>query len=175
MHPQRTARLIDNLETELADERKKHRTAVHQARQHADTLRQEAANARGETSRVLEQLNALQKKHDALRQQFETEIQQHATLFTDRQNDIDELKAGYERRLEHLRHALADAHALLADRNDYDALRQMTLIDMTQGNTTPAPSSTPAPAVREAQPKHSTTSSRAQSSKSTDWLEPLPD
>ncbi len=162
MHPRRTARLIDGLEKELARERENSRVAQQQSRQQADALREEAANARGLTSRTREQLDDLQKKHDALRQKFETEMQQHATLFTDSQHDIDELKAGYERRIEHLHHALADAHALLADRGDYEALRQMTLIDMTSSATAPA-APEPAPAVSPETPGTS------------DWLEPLPD
>lgn len=42
---------------------------------------------------------------------------------------IEEMKRSYERRLSHLRHALADARAMLAARADYPALAEMTLIN----------------------------------------------
>lgn len=167
MHPWRAARRINELEKELAEADGNYREARRQGRQQADTLRDEAARARGETERVLEQLGDLREKHENLRRKVSEEMQRQATLFTDRQSDMEELKAGYERRLEHLRHALADARALLAERTDYDALRQMTLIDMAPSVSLPSP---PDPSRAPSSRRTAESTSRP-----ADWLEPLPD
>lgn len=165
MHPQQASRRIALLEKELEEALEEGRLARMQAEQQAETLREEVAQARGETSRAMEQLDDLRKKHESLKKQAAKEMQRNASLFSDRQSEIEELKAGYERRLEHLRHALADARALLAERMDYDALRQMTVIDMT-------PKPNPAP---KAAPKAVEKPVDERPEKSTDWLEPLPD
>jgi hypothetical protein len=40
------------------------------------------------------------------------------------------MKEHYERRIKMLKHALADARAIIKDRSDYDSLHQLAVIDM---------------------------------------------
>lgn len=167
LHPRKTVRRLMELENELNKLREECEVLQRNNQQQITELREKTAVANGEASRALEQLSELRNKYNKLKQQAEREQQRKSTLFVDYQSDINELKAGYERRLEHLRHALADANALLADRRDYDALQQMTLIDMTPET----------PAI--AKPQEVTSKQQppvpVEPKKTPEWLEPLPD
>lgn len=81
----------------------------------------------------------IRKQYDLLKKEFETfrnnsmtraeaeaEIKELKALA----EQVDDMKMHYELRIKHLRHALADARALLADRDVYDAGRQLDVIDL---------------------------------------------
>lgn len=169
LHPQQTARRFAELQNDLAEVRQEGIRAGEQAEAELARLRQEVAEARGETAKYKERLEETARKYERLKEQTLMENRRRDSLFADHRCDMEELKAGYERRLEHLRHALADAHALLADRNDYDDLRQMTIVDMTAPREGPPQQKGDNVAQTPGAEKAGT------SAGADDWLEPLPD
>ena len=116
------------------------------------------------------------------------------TELRERQDEIEELKAmvpevekmraSFELRIRNLRHALREARALLADREDYDDLRQMTVIDNfttpgnprdTAGNHVGDTAAGKRNATSTPNPKNRESGNRESGKNDNDWLMPLPD
>lgn len=108
---------------------------------------------------------------------------------------VEGMKEHYERRIKMLKHALADAKAIIKDRSDYEALHQLAVIDMEAGQSTKQESTdtientkmgnktnseyyTPSLFEEEAQQEHRgirVPDLNAAKQPTRDWLQPLPE
>lgn len=153
-----------------------------------DRLRQENDALGKSIAQMEERLKEAQESLEGSRREVQR-LRRANTELRERQDEIEELKAmvpevekmraSFELRIRNLRHALREARALLADREDYDDLRQMTVIDnfTTPGN----PRDTAGNHVGDtAAGKRNATSTpkpknRESGKNDNDWLMPLPD
>ena len=144
-HPRRTAAAFAALEQELAALRQREKelngslqARVEELEAENRRLAEEARTARQAADANRAEMLRVRRDYDTLRKDSVTnaEIDRRMQEMDRELSKVEDMRASYERRIAHLKHSLADARALLADRADYDALRQ--LIDMSDA-TPPAP------------------------------------
>lgn len=142
-------------------------------------VRSGAEASGNEMLRIRRQYDALKKEYDAYRanSMSRSEAEKQVSEIRKMLTGIDDLKEHYERRIKHLRHALADARAMLSDRDAYQAARELDVIDLSapvvpagNGDNERAWDAQRFSAGAAQEP-----SSAGATEANTDWLEPLPD
>lgn len=150
-------------------------------------LENEVASLKAEIEKVRKGAEAsgremlgIRKKYDALKKEFDTyrtnsmsrhEAEKEVREIKKMLRGVEDLKAHYELRIKHLRHALADARAMLADRESYNAAKEIGVIDLHDKPSAreQRPSVAPASTFNSDESPANTDSSGGQ------WFEPLPE
>jgi chromosome segregation ATPase len=95
-------------------------------------LTEKATRASKQAEANMHELLRVRREYDEYRHTAldHDEIQQQVKEITDMVDKVEAMKEHYERRIKMLKHALADARAIIKDRSDYDSLHQLAVIDM---------------------------------------------
>lgn len=168
-------------------------TALSQEREMTASLKAECNTLQATLSKVRSGAEASGKEmlkvrtqYDSLKKEFElyrrnsmprSEAEADMKEIKEMIAKVDDMKQHYERRIKHLRHALADAQALLADRDAYAAARELDVIDLSASSTSETSRQNrsdktdilPSPATKDDK------KSGKEITQATNWLEPLPD
>jgi chromosome segregation ATPase len=95
-------------------------------------LEAEANHAAKQAEANMHELLRVRREYDEYRHTAldSDEVQQQIQEITAMVEKVEAMKEHYERRIKMLKHALADARAIIKDRSDYDSLHQLAVIDM---------------------------------------------
>jgi chromosome segregation ATPase len=101
-----------------------------------ETLEEELRNAQNSAAANMHELLRTRREYDDYRHSSadKEEVERQVKEITSMVEKVEGMKAQYERRIRILKHALADAKAILKDRSDYDALHQLSVIDMNNND-----------------------------------------
>lgn len=183
LHPRRAARALkevpllqqslEQTETQLLEATETNSTllsrlaemekAAEEAQRQTELYRHRAEKLEVQLQKAGIRADELQAELDAERAEADMVVEQ----INSRLEAVAAMQQQYEQRIAHLRHALQDAKARLDARADYDAMSELTMIDINPP-TPKEPATTPAPQKSELAAPDS-------DSEPSDWVLPLPD
>lgn len=170
LHPSRSLRMLREGEVNKAqlqrrnDQRSGTARILAECRHKIKMLEEEITVGRAEVQEVQVRLLRKEKereKIEVLLEQERDETFQAMEEITRRLEEVQAMRDSYERRLSHLRHALADARCMLNRQEDYAAMSEMVVIEPEE----PPAELSPKPKIEKKDIEESPKS----------WLESLPD